>query len=909
MKKRVISLLLALFMMTSVILAGLVSAEEPLYSDVKTGRWSYADIMYVTEKGLMNGTSADKFAPAETMTRAMVVTVFYRLEGEPAVEYQPTFKDVKEGKWFTDAILWAAENKIVNGTGDGKYEPMANVTREQLATIIKRYADFKLVITDESADITGYADYKRVHDYAREALSWANAVGLITGKTETTLAPREGATREQFAAILRRYTEKDFKYILKYNTPSGYSQYTEKEYPLVTDADIYVAVDGDNSNPGTLDKPIATFEKAVELVRELKKTATDEIKVAFKAGNYGRTTVTLTEEDSGTEAVPITYCAYGDGEVIFQNGITITQDMFKDIEDADRAYFTDKYEDGIKKVELEGLLVEGDVISKDSQLVNNGQRMNPARYPNKITMGYSENFLTDPVDYCGLPDAIKLKDPIMIKKFKSYHTFENTDIIGYFSAPYMCNAHEIVSYDPETNIITFPRHSYHGNNNYTNQFTFFSNISEELDCVNEYWVDVDSKTLYVYTPDTDYVLTTRDLYVDCKADYVSFVGFEFCGSSGEFFHVEADHVTVKLCDMYVGGGLMALRVKGTYFTLSECELSNLAGGGILLEDEPEKVNEIIPNGSVIDNNSVHDYLLKYKVYLPAVRLFNTVGVKVSHNEIYNSTHSAIIYARDSAGDVYLENYYGGRGIDNIIEYNVIYDVCENSGDCGAIYTDRCLANPGNKVRFNLFYNIGTPAGSHQNALYYGDGAAYQEVYGNIFWDCGNNALNADGRGGIVKDNICIYVGDNNAGGITYGSKYRAMILEGGLDRLYQSPTWMELYNTRLQIPDINSEAGRKWQERWPKLYTMKDNIEQAVELVNDPDFILNVSYCEIKNNYAIGGLTNQIEESVEMFGDVENNPHYTIEENPLFTNPTLGDYSIREDADFLKIPYKEMGRY
>ncbi|MBQ8523264.1 MAG: S-layer homology domain-containing protein, partial [Clostridia bacterium] len=770
--KRVLSFVLCVLMLTGVLFVGTAAAEESPYKDVKTGRWSYADIMYVTEKGLMNGTTADKFAPAETMTRAMVVTVLYRLEGEPEVQYQPVFKDVKEDKWFTDAVIWAAENKIVNGVETGKYAPMENVTREQLATIIKRYSDYKLIITDAAADITGYADYKRVHDYAKEALSWANAVGLITGKTEDTLAPREGATREQFAAILRRFTEYDFEYILKYNTPSGYSTYTEKEYPLVTDADIYVAVDGDDSNAGTLDAPIATFEHAVELVRELKKTATDEIKVAFKAGNYGKMNVTLTEEDSGTESVPITYCAYGDGDVIFQNGITITKDMFKDIEDADRAYFTDKYEADIKKVDLSGLLTDGDVISKNSQLVNNGQRMNQARFPNKTTMGYSETFLTDPVD--GRDDwTVTLNNPVAINKFKNYHTFENTEIIGYLAQPYMCNAQEIASYDPETKIITFTTGAYQGTNNFTNQFTFFSNISEELDCVNEYWVDVDSKTLYVYAPDTDYVLTTRDLYVDCKADYVSFVGFEFCGSTGEFFHVEADHVTVKLCDMYVGGGLMALRVKGTYFTLSECELSNLAGGGILLEDELEKVNEIIPNGSLIDNNSIHDYLLKYKVYLPAVRLFNTVGVKVSHNEFYNSTHSAVQYGHVAEGNAYLKAYGGGRGIDNIIEYNVFHDLLEWSGDCGAIYSDRSVVNRDNVVRYNIFYNMDTKCGA-QMGIYYGDAVAGQQVYGNVFYEAGTEAIRSDGRDNIIRDNVYIEGGDSCC--LYYGTKYRGMYI-------------------------------------------------------------------------------------------------------------------------------------
>ncbi|MBQ8525056.1 MAG: S-layer homology domain-containing protein [Clostridia bacterium] len=910
MKKRIISLILAVLTAMSVLLSGgVIAAEESPYTDVKTGRWSYEDIKYVSEKGLMNGTTADKFAPAETMTRAMVVTVLYRLEGEPEVQYQPVFEDIKENKWFTDAVIWAADNKIVNGVETGKYAPTDNVTREQLATIIKRYSDYKLIITDAVADITGYADYKRVHDYAKEALSWANAVGLITGKTEDTLAPREGATREQFAAILRRFTEYDFEYILKYNIPTGYSQYTEKEYPLVTDADIYVAVDGDDSNAGTLDAPIATFEHAVELVRELKKNATDEIKVAFKAGNYGKLYVNLTEEDSGTEVVPITYCAYGDGDVIFQNGITITQDMFKDIEDSDRAYFTDKYEADIKKVDLSALLDDGDVISKNSQLVNNGQRMNQARFPNKTTMGYSESFITDPVD--GRDDwSVTLNNPAIQNKFKNYHTFENTEIIGYLAQPYMCNAQEMASYDPETNIITFADPAYQGTNNFTNQFTFFSNISEELDYVNEYWVDVNNKTLYVYAPDTDYVLTTRDLYVDCKADYVSFVGFEFCGSSGEFFHVEADHVTVKLCDMYVGGGLMALRVKGTYFTLSECELSYLAGGGILLEDDVEKVTNITPNGSLIDNNSIHDYLLKYKVYLPAVRLFNTVGVRVSHNEIYNSTHSAIHYGHVAEGNAYLKEYGGGRGIDNIIEYNIIRDVCEHSGDCGAIYSDRCFANPGNIIRYNLFNHL-TLGSGHQCAIYLGDGVSYQQIYGNIFFDVYDVGISSDGRGTEIKDNVFIksFNNGNDDVAITFGGKYRGMVLEEGVPRLWQSPTWETVYNSRLLIPDESTEAGQKWKSRWPKLYEIEDDLDRADELINDPDFVVNVSYAEITGNYMIGDLESEFVDDVELFCEISNNPTLTTEENPLFTNPTLGDYSIKEGVDFLDNQFSKIGRY
>ena len=158
--RRILSFALAILMVMGMIISGgLVTAETTSpYKDVKTSRWSYADIMYVTANGLMNGKEEGKFAPAETMTRAMVVTVLYRLQGEPMVSTTSKFTDVKAGKWFTDAVIWASENDIVNGVGDGKFAPMETITREQLATIIMRYAPEENIITEERADITGFAD-------------------------------------------------------------------------------------------------------------------------------------------------------------------------------------------------------------------------------------------------------------------------------------------------------------------------------------------------------------------------------------------------------------------------------------------------------------------------------------------------------------------------------------------------------------------------------------------------------------------------------------------------------------------------------------------------------------------------------------------------------------------------------
>lgn len=211
--KKLLAALLALVQITCVLSAAgvmSVAADSVSYKDVKSDRWSYSAIVFATQNGYMNGKGGGYFNPEETMTRAMVVTVLYRMQGEPAVEYKSVFSDVKRGDWYASAILWAAEKNIVNGTGNGRYDPMEDVTREQLAAILLRYAQ-REYYTNESASINGYSDYKKIHSYAREALAWANATGLITGVTTTTLKPRSGATREQFATILRRLIEYTLK--------------------------------------------------------------------------------------------------------------------------------------------------------------------------------------------------------------------------------------------------------------------------------------------------------------------------------------------------------------------------------------------------------------------------------------------------------------------------------------------------------------------------------------------------------------------------------------------------------------------------------------------------------------------------------------------------------------------------
>lgn len=186
---------------------GMTTYSKLPFSDVRIADWFYNDVKYVYDKGMMAGTAADVFAPNATTTRAMIVTILYRLEGSPAVTGTGAFVDVPAGQWYTDAVNWAAANQIVKGTSATTFAPNDSITREQMAAILYRYAQYKGYDVAKKADLSGYSDNGQVSAYAKEALAWANAAKLINGVTNTTLAPQGNATRAQVSAILHRFCD------------------------------------------------------------------------------------------------------------------------------------------------------------------------------------------------------------------------------------------------------------------------------------------------------------------------------------------------------------------------------------------------------------------------------------------------------------------------------------------------------------------------------------------------------------------------------------------------------------------------------------------------------------------------------------------------------------------------------
>ena len=320
-------------------------------------------------------------------------------------------------------------------------------------------------------------------------MKWATSVGLINGTgSGSTLSPTGKATREQFAAIIHRFCEAKFDYVHNFSEPKPLSTYTEPDYPLVDGADVYVAVDGNDKNDGTFEKPLATFAAAKAKVQEFKKTAKDEIVVAFKAGNYGALdNLTFDAADSGTKDLPITYCAYGDGDVVFQNGVTILQSDFTLIDDSDDLPFPAAARPYIYKVNLKGKI---DSFGVKTRLFTETGVATEARMPD---WGYYANVTTtvDPMASILLQNYL----PGIVEKFSSY---EGLKVNGFLRTGWLVDCFPVKSYDKATDTLTFDFEKATFDNGYnlnsyvlmeegrTDDMVFFSNLPDFLDYSGEF---------------------------------------------------------------------------------------------------------------------------------------------------------------------------------------------------------------------------------------------------------------------------------------------------------------------------------------------------------------------------------------------------------------------------------------
>ena len=177
------------------------------FDDIISGSWYEDAVRYVYENGLMTGTSGSTFSPDATTTRGQIVTILWRLEDSPVVNYLMDFADIEPEAYYGEAVRWAASEGIVGGYGNGNFGPNDAITREQLAVILYRYAQYEGYDVSGSADLSGYTDRDAISGYALEAMNWGNDASIINGTSDNTLSPQGQTTRAQVAAMLTRFCE------------------------------------------------------------------------------------------------------------------------------------------------------------------------------------------------------------------------------------------------------------------------------------------------------------------------------------------------------------------------------------------------------------------------------------------------------------------------------------------------------------------------------------------------------------------------------------------------------------------------------------------------------------------------------------------------------------------------------
>lgn len=180
------------------------------FMDIKETDWYYKNIEFVSANGYMKGISETEFAPNNELTRAMFVTILYRMENEPEqATAEKKFEDIESDSWYEKAVLWANEKNIVYGVSDTSFDPFGEITREQLVTMLYRYAMYKNINVDYNENIINeFDDVDEISEYAQVAVEWAVTNSIINGKTEKTINPRDTATRAETAAMLMRYLSK-----------------------------------------------------------------------------------------------------------------------------------------------------------------------------------------------------------------------------------------------------------------------------------------------------------------------------------------------------------------------------------------------------------------------------------------------------------------------------------------------------------------------------------------------------------------------------------------------------------------------------------------------------------------------------------------------------------------------------
>ena len=709
--------------------------------------------------------------------------------------------------------------------------------------------------------------------------------------------------------------------------PKGFGTYTAKPAAPGEFADLYVSPDGSDKNDGSYAHPLATLEKARDLVRAMDKSGRTEITVALRAGEYRIDHLAFTSEDGGAEGCPVIYRAYGDGEVILNGGITLDPAGFTVVTDEKtlarltnnakkHVVYTDLTSYGLTAADWGKLYSVGNYSSASHYdgdttgpapcaLYVNGEPMTTARYPNSGTLkvksvvreGQGNESSTS--NHAKLPGWDTVRNPettiftvdkATAERLNGYASLDTVWLWTALMYNWADGTSPLKSFNYRERTVEPAYVSFYGAVPGSDYYIF--NVIEELDSPGEWYLDRDTGRLYLY-PDADLAsarislsLSTEDLITVTNASHLRFEGITLRGTRANGMVVTGNDIRIDRCVISEVSG-KGVSMNGYDNALTDSTLCHIGATGADVSGGDRET--LTPGNCRVENCLFHDYSEVALTAGPGVNM-NGVGNTCAHNEFYNSPQQAIFYC----------------GNDMLIEYNLMHDVALMSDDCSAIYAGRRWDCGGCVVRYNAMYNLGDKDHS-PNGIYWDDGLSGQTAYGNLIVNCKQNGfLIGGGRDNTVYGNVLI----NCFTPVCYDDRAR----DGALD----PDSW---FKHSMEGADMQEHLYEMpWQgETWQKAYPYTANWSLDYSDAENPNFIPNPANSKINGNLIVqyAGSFGRADESVERFSDLSGNAVYKMNAmKKLFTDPKNGDYTLRENApvfdtlpNFQQIPISQIGRY
>ena len=643
---------------------------------------------------------------------------------------------------------------------------------------------------------------------------------------------------------------------------------------------LYVATEGSDANNGSQSAPFATVKAAVEAARGIEGT----VVINLREGAYkAEESVSLTAQDQD-----LVIRAYPGETVSINGGVSIPFSDFQAVTDEtvlgriiDKNARTKIQSVNLKdygvedygQVKINGFL-SSDELGYASTLSYNDTMLTIAEYPNGDEYLYTGKILKDGKDAETVKGGL-VEIQYQLKDSQRYKKWTNADDIWAFAfiVHDWADATVPAAFDFETGVVT----SYTAKNYWpvSDRRVKFFNLLEELDAPGEWYLDRNTGDLYIYAPEGIKPSETlvfnsyeKPFFTVEGSKNITFEGIRFAGTRARGIDVKnADGIVVNNCEMTNIGDSAVWFESCVNSGVENSYLHDLGSWGVYLYRCGDK-QTLTPGSCFVTNNEIRTFSQYKRTYSPAIHMFEDVGNTVSHNEIHDAPHFAIRYDSNDA----------------IIEYNDFYDVCQDTADCGAVYTGRYWNTWGNQIRYNYFHDmkmINTTTGMKVWAVYLDDQHSQTDVTGNVFYNVEYVALMGGGRNNSFTNNVMIDCPNPlrfDSRGLTWGQEG----ITNNTNKVdWHTDVWAEKYPELVNLMED--------EPRVPKYNVLSGNV-----LYNTPEF--------------------NLDEAVVENGTVENN--ITITDKKAFVDYAQKNFALSENSsiyqklpDFEPIPFDQIGRY